>query len=99
LVSHYLNRPATPPHLDALGELTPRELEIFRLVGQGLSNSDIATELVISLATVKTHVRHLLQKLDLRDRIQAVVLAYETRLVEPGDAQPQRHHLARRRLD
>ena len=84
LVSHYLSRPAARPQPAGLDELTPRETEILRLVGCGMSNGDIAAELVISLATVKTHVRHVLQKLGLRDRVQAVVLAYETRLVEPG---------------
>jgi DNA-binding NarL/FixJ family response regulator len=84
LVAHYVQRPpptlARPPEVDALSE---RELEILRLVGRGLSNGEIASELVISLATVKTHVRHVLAKLGLRDRVQAVVLAYECGLVQP----------------
>jgi DNA-binding NarL/FixJ family response regulator len=84
LVSHYLSRTAARRRPAALDELTPRETEVLRLVGRGMSNGDIAAELVISLATVKTHVRHVLQKLGLRDRVQAVVLAYETGLVEPG---------------
>ena len=83
LVTHYVSRPPTavgkPPALD---ELTPREEEILRLIGRGLSNTEIADELVISMPTVKTHVRHLLQKLSLRDRVQAVVLAYQSGLVE-----------------
>jgi RNA polymerase sigma factor (sigma-70 family) len=70
-----------PPAID---ELTPRELEIFKLVARGLSNSEIAEELVLSTATVKTHVTRVLSKLDLRDRVQAVVLAYETAIVRPG---------------
>jgi DNA-binding NarL/FixJ family response regulator len=84
LVEHYV---AAPPSAGALApeleELSPRELEILRLVGEGLSNGEIAARLYITLATVKTHVRHVLQKLGLRDRVQAVVLAHRTRLVEP----------------
>ena len=74
-----LPRP-TPPK--AVGELTAREREVFRLVVSGLSNAEIAQELFISDTTVKTHVTHVLQKLNLRDRVQAVVLAYETGLFE-----------------
>jgi DNA-binding NarL/FixJ family response regulator len=82
LVAHYVESPpaalARPQGLDDLSE---RELEVLRLVGRGLSNAEIAAELVISLATVKTHVRHVLQKLRLRDRVQAVVVAYESGLL------------------
>jgi DNA-binding NarL/FixJ family response regulator len=86
LVAHYVRRPAAPGATPAaVSELTDRELEILRLVGRGRSNGEIADELVLSLSTVKTHVRHVLQKLGLRDRVQAVVLAYETGLLEPGD--------------
>jgi DNA-binding NarL/FixJ family response regulator len=82
LVSHYVTRPpARSVPLPALDDLTPRETEILRLIGHGLSNAEIAEELVISMPTVKTHVRHVLQKLGLRDRVHAVVLAYESRLV------------------
>ena len=68
-------RPEPPKELD---ELSDRELEVFRLVARGLSNSEIGQELYISETTVKTHVTHILQKLHLRDRVQAVVLAYQT---------------------
>jgi DNA-binding NarL/FixJ family response regulator len=74
--------PPSPPA--ALDQLTPRETEVLRLIARGLSNTEISGTLVITEDTIKTHVRHILAKLNLRDRAQAVVLAYETGLVTPG---------------
>jgi len=72
-------QPTPPKELD---DLTERELDVFRLIARGLSNAEIGRELYISDTTVKTHITHILQKLDLRDRVQAVVLAYEKGLFE-----------------
>jgi len=83
-----ISRPAPPPELE---ELTSREMEVFRLMARGFSNAEIGEALFITETTVKTHVTHVLQKLNLRDRVQAVVLAYEAGIVETDPARPQDH--------
>jgi DNA-binding NarL/FixJ family response regulator len=84
LVERYAHHPPGSGASGKLAELTPRELEVLTEVARGRSNAEIAAEMYLSEATVKTHVSRILAKLDLRDRVQAVVLAYEEGLVQPG---------------
>ena len=84
LVERFAPAAAGSPAARELSGLTPRELEVLRRLARGLSNAELAAELTLSEATVKTHVARILAKLGLRDRVQAVVLAYETGLASPG---------------
>jgi DNA-binding NarL/FixJ family response regulator len=89
LVERFAPRPRAPGVAGRdLSALTPRELEVFGLVARGMSNAELASALTLSEATVKTHVARILGKLDLRDRVQAVVLAYETGLISPAVPEP-----------
>jgi DNA-binding NarL/FixJ family response regulator len=84
LVQRFAGEGETPAVHRDLSGLTPRELEVLTLMGRGLSNAELAGSLTLSEATVKTHVARIFQKLDLRDRAQAVVVAYETGLITPS---------------
>jgi DNA-binding NarL/FixJ family response regulator len=85
VIAEFARRPAVPEgDAPVLQQLTAREREVLVLLTRGRSNAEIAGELVLSEATVKTHVAHLLMKLGVRDRVQAVILAYETGLIQPG---------------
>jgi DNA-binding NarL/FixJ family response regulator len=84
LIERFVVRPPAGEATPAVADLSTRELEVLRLLARGLSNAEIAAELFVGEATVKTHVAHILRKLDVRDRVQAVVFAYETGIVQPG---------------
>ena len=87
LIEQYVRRP--PPGARSTAELaalTDRELEVLRCLGRGQTNAEIAAKLYLSQATIRTHVSHILAKMNLRDRVQAVVLAYETGLIQPGQS-------------
>ncbi len=84
IIAEFVRRPIQENREDDLKRLTDREIEVLRLVAKGMTNSEIAEELIIGEATVKTHVSNLFTKLELRDRVQAVVFAYESGLIQPG---------------
>jgi DNA-binding NarL/FixJ family response regulator len=86
LIEEFAARPAAPTPPPELAELTDREREVLALMARGLSNAEIARELFVAETTVKTHVGHVLRKLRIRDRAQAVVIAYESGLVAPGSS-------------
>ena len=85
LIEEFTNRPNRTANVDRLIDLTEREIEVLREVAKGSTNAEIAEALFVSETTVKTHVSHVLNKLGIRDRVQAVVVAYESGLAQPGD--------------
>jgi DNA-binding NarL/FixJ family response regulator len=85
LLEEFTKTPSARTSMPAMDQLTERELDVLRELARGLSNTEIAEELYVSETTVKTHISHILTKLQLRDRVQAVVAAYESGLVIPGD--------------
>jgi len=92
LIEDFARRPPSSVQPAALADLTPRELEVLHLLAQGCANADIARQLVVSDATVKTHVARIFSKLDLHDRAQAVVPAYESGLIQPGAGARELRH-------
>ncbi|HEY1594062.1 MAG TPA: response regulator transcription factor [Thermoleophilaceae bacterium] len=92
LIEQFVAPRATPEPHGGLDQLTPRELEVYRMLATGKSNGEIAAELVVGETTVKTHVTRILMKLGVRDRVQAVVLAYETGIVSPRHLATDRQH-------
>jgi len=84
LIEEFVAKPVAPVPVDGLDTLTDREIEVLRHLAQGLSNAEMADALFVSETTIKTHVSHILTKLGLRDRVQAVVAAYESGVVAPG---------------
>ena len=88
LIERFVTRTPAADASAALSELSQRELEVLRLMSRGLNNAEIADHLILGQATVKTHVASILRKLAVRDRVQAVVFAYEHGIVEPGHSAP-----------